>query len=59
MTFSLNFNDDSDAFEDGNGGWTEISRILGDLAVRIDHLASVDGVIRDFNGNTIGTWIRH
>lgn len=52
MTVHIEFDTDNAAFED-NGILTESSRILAELARKIENGATF-GTIRDVNGNRVG-----
>ncbi|MGA9527145.1 MAG: hypothetical protein WBS24_03405 [Terriglobales bacterium] len=44
--------------DDDFGPGPELARILRELADRLDLVGTApkDGTVRDFNGNTVGTW---
>ena len=48
------FNTDNAAFEDYRT--LEIANILKEIAENIKNNYRTEGVVRDFNGNAIGTW---
>lgn len=50
----IEFHTDNAAFEDYRT--LEIADILKDIAEIINNNYETEGVIRDFNGNRIGTW---
>ena len=50
----IEFHTDNAAFEDyRNFG---IATILNGIAYKLQYLDQTEGVVRDFNGNAIGTW---
>ncbi len=51
--FSMQFDTDNAAFDDDNGGRTEIARILQDTARAIES-GQVTVTLRDINGNHVG-----
>ena len=53
MGIGISFNTDNDAFGHGRQD-AEVSRILRQLADKIETTGAREGVIRDANGNTIG-----
>lgn len=66
MAFTLNINTDYAAFTyEGTGEpqpSPELSRILRQLAEDLDEVDAIDidgdsGTLRDYNGNTVGSWI--
>lgn len=52
--FKLQFDTDNAAF-DGDSQWTEMPRILREVATNVEH-GILSGVIRDINGNRIGAY---
>jgi len=54
--FDLSFSIDNDVFQDG-GHTLEAERILNTVAGEVAHGKGA-GIIRDSNGNTIGSWSR-
>lgn len=54
--FTVMFETDRAAFEDGYGGRAEIKAVLRKLATRVWESDDEEGLIRDSNGNTIGSW---
>lgn len=55
-SFTVSFNANGSAFDDGYDGRAEIEAILRTLADRIWNATDDAGLIRDSNGNTIGSW---
>lgn len=61
-TFSVNLKLDNASFDDGDGP-RELRRVLANVGHEVpDNLfdgrfSTVEGRIRDYNGNTIGTWV--
>lgn len=55
-SFTVTFNANGSAFDDGYDGRAEIEAILRTLADRIWNATDDAGLIRDSNGNTIGSW---
>lgn len=55
-SFTVTFNANGSAFDDGYDGRAEIEAVLTDLADRVFRSEDVKGLIRDSNGNTIGSW---
>ena len=56
MSFKLKIATDSAAFtDDGNDGKNEISRILREIANKLESGCD-GGPIRDVNGNKVGEW---
>jgi len=55
--FLLRINTENDAFR-GENLRPELARILRDLANTIDGGFSLEGPIRDANGNKVGYWIQ-
>lgn len=56
-SFTVSFNANGSAFDDGYDGRAEIEAILRTLADRIWDIEDVKGLIRDSNGNTVGSWV--
>ena len=54
--FTVMFETDSAAFKDGYAGRAEIEAVLRKLATRVWESYDEEGLIRDSNGNTIGSW---
>lgn len=54
--FTVTFETDGAAFEDGFEGRAEIEAVLRKLATRVWESDDEEGLIRDSNGNTIGSW---
>lgn len=55
MTFNLKINMDNDAFVESRAH--EVSRILSKLVAGMNSLEDQDaGILKDANGNTVGTW---
>ena len=55
-SFTVSFNTNNSAFDDGYDGRAEIEAVLTDLADRVFRTEDVKGLIRDSNGNTVGSW---
>ncbi len=55
-SFTVSFNANGSAFDDGYDGRAEIEAILRTLADRIWNATDDAGLIRDSNGNTVGGW---
>jgi len=55
-TFTVSFNCNNSAFDDGFDGRAELEMLLHGLADRIWETQDVEGLIRDSNGNHIGGW---
>ena len=55
-SFTVTFNANGSAFDDGYDGRAEIEAILRTLADRIWNATDDAGLIRDSNGNTVGSW---
>ena len=56
-SFTVTFNANGSAFDDGYDGRAEIEAILRTLADRIWNATDDAGLIRDGNGNTVGSWV--
>lgn len=56
-SFTVSFNANGSAFDDGYDGRAEIEAILRTLADRIWNATDDAGLIRDSNGNTVGSWV--
>ena len=55
MTITITINTDNEAFKDEYGEpWTEVSRILRELAKNAGLLERVTTKVLDINGNTVG-----
>lgn len=55
-SFTVTFNANNSAFDDGEQGRGEISDILHALSEVITDSTALEGKIRDSNGNHIGSW---
>ena len=55
-SFTVSFNANGSAFDDGYDGRAEIEAILRTLADHIWNATDDAGLIRDSNGNTVGSW---
>ena len=55
-SFTVSFDADGAAFEDGFEGRAEVQTILRKLADRVWGSDDEEGLIRDSNGNTVGGW---
>lgn len=54
--FTVTFETDGAAFEDGFEGRAEVQTVLRKLADRVWGSDDEQGLIRDSNGNTVGSW---
>lgn len=54
--FGVLFDTDGAAFDDGFEGRSEVQTILRTLAERVWNSDDEEGLIRDSNGNTVGSW---
>ena len=54
MSFTLTFTTTGAAFSDA-ARETSVSEILTNVAARVAN-GTTEGVVRDFNGNTVGEW---
>lgn len=53
-TFKLTFNTDNAAFQENMSD--EIARALGGVIAKVQNGNNTSGVVRDSNGNNVGSW---
>lgn len=56
MKFSCEITCDNAAFDDGEGGRAELSRLLANLAAKVATVYGKGAQIYDITGNRVGHW---
>ena len=57
MQFKLTIDMENAAFDDGYGGREELGKILLALAKKVDEVSAEPMIVKDTNGNTVGTCV--